>query len=417
MPGSTFSASDPLLRQLRRVRRRWNAHELVRAVLLLAAASAFLAALLILAALATAPPRFVAAATILAAAWLASAAGIALAMRGRWLRFETAHHRVDRRARLGGRLAALVDVGATPGGSSLRPLLLAENTAMLPLWAAGRLVPRRVAAGPLAAALAGAVALAAAVVLGPLFAPPPPPTVVVRDAHADRRPLRRGDAEHLPRGGLVAESQGSVEEADDADDSLLGRLADAVQHRVHRELWGEAEAIRAQELARNDARATPSDPPRDTSHQGEAEAPGGGESSGRVESAREPGDSDAATDVAESGGTPQVADAEPTAGALRGAGTADGAARGAGTGTSPDLYGAPSREGVHRTAAPFTLGLTANVHASGGGSRPPTGETPSQMPDSNPALAEQAEEAIAVPRAPVPAEYTAIVRRLFERAP
>jgi len=190
-----------------------------------------------------------------------------------------------------------------------------------------------------------------------------------------------------------------------------------VQHRVHRELWGEAEAIRAQELARNDARATPSDPPRDTPHQGQAEAPGD-ESSGRVEPAREPSDSDAgATDVAESGGTPQAADAEATAGTQRGADTADGAARGAGTGTSPDLYGAPSREGVHRTAAPFTLGLTADVHASGGGSRPPTGETPSQMPDANPALAEQAEEAIAVPRAPVPAEYAAIVRRLFERAP
>jgi hypothetical protein len=288
---------------------------------------------------------------------------------------------------------------------------------MLPLWAADRLVPRRVPAGALAAALAGAVALVAAVALGPVLAPPPPPTVVVRDPRPARLPLRRGATEQLPRGGLVAESQGSVEEPDDADDSLLGRLADAVQHRVHRELWGEAEAIRAQQLARNEVRATPADPPRDTPHQDQAEAPGG-ESSGRVEPAREPGDSDAgSTEFAVSGERPEVADAEATAGAHRGAGSADGPARGAGTGTSPDLYGAPSREGVHRTAAPFTLGLTANVHASGGGSRPPTGETPSQMPDANPALAEQAEEAIAVPRTPVPAEYATIVRRLFERAP
>jgi len=57
------------------------------------------------------------------------------------------------------------------------------------------------------------------------------------------------------------------------------------------------------------------------------------------------------------------------------------------------------------------------VHSSGGNSRPPTGETPLQMPDANPALAERPEEAVAVPRAPVPPEYVAIVRRLFEREP
>jgi hypothetical protein len=39
------------------------------------------------------------------------------------------------------------------------------------------------------------------------------------------------------------------------------------------------------------------------------------------------------------------------------------------------------------------------------------------MPDANPALAESAGEAIAVPRAPVPPEYAAVVRRLFEREP
>jgi hypothetical protein len=288
---------------------------------------------------------------------------------------------------------------------------------MLPLWAARRLVPRRAPAGPLAAALAGALALAAAVTLGPVLAPPPPPTVIVRDTRAGRLPLRRGASERLPRGGIVAESEVAAEDTDGGEDSLLARVADAVQHRVHRELWGEAEAIRAQELARSEAPETPPDPPRTNPRADRADAPGG-ESSGRVEPGSESQEPDAgATDVAQGGGTPEPGDAEPTAGVQRGAGTADGAARGAGTGTSPDLYGAPRDDGVHRTAAPFTLGLTADVHASGGGSRPPTGETPRQMPDANPALAQRLEEAVAVPRAPVPPEYIAIVRRLFERAP
>jgi len=417
MPGSTPSALELIPRQLRRVRRRWNTRELVGALLALAATSAILGALLVLAALAAAPRRFVAALTLLAVAWLASAVGIALAMRRRWLRPRTAHHRVDREARLGGRLAALIDLGSEPGASALRPLLAAENAAMLPLWAPRRLVPRRAPAGPLAAALAAALALAGAIALGPVLAPPPPPTVIVPDAHAARLPLGRGRSERLSRGDVIADSDSRAAADEPAEDSLLARMAEAVQHRVHRELWGEAEAIRAQELARSEGREPPRDPPRAEARNDETRAPGG-ESSGRVEPGSESREPDAgATDVAQDARTPQAGDAEPTGGTPRGGAAADGAARGAGTGTSPDLYGAPTGESIHRTTAPFTLGLTADVHATGGGSRPPTGETPLQMPDANPALAERPAEAVAVPRAPVPPEYAAIVQRLFERAP
>jgi hypothetical protein len=417
MPGSTSSALDPILLQLGRVRRRWNTRELVRAQLALAAVSAFLTALLVLAALATAPRRFVAAATLLAVAWLASAIGIGLALRRRRLPARAAHHRIDRHARLGGRLAALVDLGATAGGPALRPLLAAENAAMRPLWTAERLVPRRVPAGALAAAVAAAGALAAAIALGPVLAPPPLTTVIVRDTRAQRVPLRRAASEPLPRGGVVAEAQGTTEDAAEAEDSFLGGVADAVQQRVQREDWGEAEAIRAQELARAEEQEPSPDPRRERTPDGQVGAPEG-ESGGRVEPGNESREPDAgATEVAEGGGTPQPTDAEPTTGVQRGAGTADGAARGAGTGTSPDLYGAPAGDVIRRAAAPFTLGLTADVHATGGASRPPTGETPLQMPDANPALADRPQEAVAVPRAPVPPEYVAIVRRLFEREP
>src|SRR5262245_61640599 len=279
MPGSTSSALLPILRQLRRVRCRWNAREFIRATLLLGTASGALGALLVLAALGTAPRRFVAAAMLLVAAWLASAVAIGIATRRRWLGRRTAHRQVDRQARLAGRLTAIVDLGAREE-SALRPLLVAEGAAILPLWDARRLVPRRAPAGALAAALASALALVMAVALGPRLMPPPGPTLVVREAEAPRLPIRPGPHGTLSRGGAVAETP-SRGAADEADDSSLAGVAEALQYRLHRELWGEEEAIRAQEMARAEASETPPDTPRSSAgRQGEDEA--GGESTGRV---------------------------------------------------------------------------------------------------------------------------------------
>jgi len=414
MPGSTSSALLPILRQLRRVRRRWNTRELVRAALVLAAASGILGTLLVLAALGTAPRRFVAAAALLGVAWLASAVGIGLVTHRRWLSRRAAHRQVDRHARLAGRLAALIDLGSRDE-SALRPLLAAECAGILPLWEARRLVPRRAPAGPLAAAIASGVALAITVALAPVLLPPPGPTLIVRDAETPRLPMRPGRRGTLARGGAVAETP-SRSSADETDDSLLAGVAEALQYRLHRELWGEAEAIRAQEMAQAEAHETPPDPAR-TNASDEREDEGGGESTGRIEPGGESRDPDAAgMEVADGGGTPEGDRAEDGADTRRAGGTADGAARGAGTATSPDLYGAPTG-GLHRAAAPFTLGLTANVHMTGGAARPPTGDTPVQMPDANPALAESSRDAVGLPRAPVPPEYAAVVRRLFERAP
>ena len=412
MPGST-SSLQPILRQLRRVRRRWNTRELARAALSLAAASGIIGALLVLAALATAPRRFAAAAALLAVAWAASAVTIGLATRRRWLRRRTAHRQVDRHARLGGRLATIVDLG-TREDSALRPLLAAEAAAILPLWDAERLVPRRAPAGALAAAAAGAGALLAAVALAPTLLPPPGPTILVRDADAPRLPMRPGSRTALPRGGAVAETK-SPSAPDEADDSLLGGIADALQYRLHRELWGEAEAVRAQELARAEEPAP--GPAPEPSRADARSRDEGGESTGRVEPGGETGEPEGeGAEVASNGGAPDAGSPDAAGETRSGGGTADGAARGAGTATSPDLYGAPTGV-IHRAAAPFTLGLTAKVHVTGGGPRPPTGDTPLQMPDANPALAESPGEVIAVPHAPVPPEFAAVVRRLFEREP
>jgi hypothetical protein len=412
MPGSTSSALLPILRQLRLVRRRWNTRELVRAALLLAATSGVVGALLILAALGTAPRRFLPAATLLGAAWLASAVGIALATRRRWLRRRTAHRQVDRHARLAGRLTAIVDLGAREE-SALRPLLAAESAVILPLWDARRLVPRRAPAGALAAAIVSGLSLALAVVLGPVLLPPPGPTLIVRDTDTARLPMRPSQRGTLARGGAVAETPAHGATQED-DDSLLAGMAEELQHRLHRDLWGEEEAIRAEELARAEDPERPPDGARTESERKGDE--GGGESTGRIEPGGESREPEASgTEVAE-GGSPEPGSTEADAGERRAGGTADGAARGAGTATSPDLYGAPTG-GVHRAAAPFTLGLTANVHMTGGAARPPTGDTPLQMPDANPALVESPRDAVGLPRAPVPPEYAAVVRRLFEREP
>ena len=412
MPGSTSSALIPVLRQLRRVRRRWNTRELVRAALIVVATSALLGVPLVLAALATAPRRFVAVVTLLAAAWLASALAIGLATRRRWLRRSTAHRQIDRHARLAGRLAAIVDLGPREV-SALRPLLAAECAAILPLWDARRLVPRRTPAGALAAAVASGIALLSALALAPVLMPPPAPALIVRDA--DARGLRGGRTDRLSRGGAIAAVEGRGAQAG-GEESRLASMAEALQYRLHRELWGEAEAIRAQELAQSEG-PMPTDQPRaDVSEKRNDDD--GGESTGRVEpgsGSDEPESS--GTEVATNGGTPGAGDTATAGEATRAPGTADGAARGAGSGTSPDLYGAPTDGSIHRTAAPFTLGLTADVRLTGGGSRPPTGDTPSQLPDASPALAERPREAVAVPRAPVPPEYASIVRRLFEREP
>jgi len=413
MPGSTSSSLLPILRQLRRVRRRWNTREFVRAALSLATASGILGALLVLAALATAPRRFAAAAVLLAATWAASAVAIALATRRRWIRGRTGHRQVDRHARLGGRLAAIIDLG-TRQTSALRPLLAAEAAAILPLWNAGRLVPRLAPAGALAAAAASAGALVAALRLAPMLLPPPGPTIVLSEADAPRVPMGGGARSTLPRGGAVTEakSQGAP---DEADDRLPGGIANALQCRLQRELWGEAEAVRAQEIARGDAPEPAAEPSRaDAAARSDARD---GESTRRVEPGGETGEPEGQdTEVARNGGAPAAASPDAVGETRRGGGTADGPARGAGTATSPDLYGAPTGA-IHRAAAPFTLGLTADVHATGGGARPPTGGTPVQMPDANPALAEDAGEAVAIPRAPIPPEYAAVVRRLFEREP
>jgi hypothetical protein len=394
------------------VRRRWNTRELVQAALIVVATSALLGVPLVLAALATAPRRFVAVVTLLAAVWLASALAIGLATRRRWLRRSTAHRQIDRHARLAGRLAAIVDLGPREV-SALRPLLAAECAAILPLWDARRLVPRRTPAGALAAAVAAGIALLSTLALAPVLMPPPAPARIVRDV--DARGLRGGRTDRLSRGGAIAAVKGRGSQAG-GEESRLASMAEALQYRLHRELWGEAEAIRAQELAQSEG-PMPTDQPRaDVSEKRNDDD--GGESTRRVEpgsGSDEPESS--GTEVATNGGTPEAGDTATAGEAARARGTADGAARGAGSGTSPDLYGAPTDGSIHRTAAPFTLGLTADVRLTGGGSRPPTGDTPSQLPDASPALAERPREAVAVPRAPVPPEYAAVVRRLFEREP
>jgi len=416
MPGSTPSALEPIQHQLRRVRRRWNTRALVRALLASIATSGGAAALLVVAALSSSPPRFLGIAMLLGVAQLAAAAAIVVATCRGWLRTRTAHHGVDRHGRLGGRLATLIDLGRPPAaeGSALRALLAAQNVAMLPLWRRERLVPRLAPAGMRAAALGGVGALVVALVLGPVLVHPPEPAPIAPDAATTpRRSLRRAPLT-LTRGDAVGVPD-DMDGGGNDDGSVLARMAEAAQHGLHRALWGEEAALRAQALARAQAAETPTERP--DAHNG-GDVADGGETVGRVEPGGEMPERDGASlDVARGAGRPEADDATVPGGERRVTATADGAARGAGSSTSPDLYGRPSPGGVHQGTAPFALGLTADVRAVGGGPRPPSGETPLQAPDAHPPLAAERREAVAVPRTPVPSDYAVVVRRLFERTP
>lgn len=405
MPGSTPNALRPIRHQLRRARRRWNARQLARAALLSAATTASVAAALVLASLAASPGAFAVVALGLAAALLVAVAAITAHVRRGWIPARVAHRRVDRHARLGGRLAALCDAAATRSATTaLGPLLLAQNLAMLPLWRPRRLVPRLATPGATAAAVAGVAALALALRLGPVVFPPPPPTDVASQMRPTASPARGMPRVRAP-GPEAAPADGEAAPADDA--GTLAAAAEAVQHALHRRLWGEEEAIRVREAAR--AAETPAaDRPRNRLARGER--------GGRIEPGEPAAEGRSAPGTTPGEGSPAAGD--PTAAGEAGASgrTADGPASGAGSGTSPDLYGRPSVL-THRGAAPFALGLTARVRVAPAAPRPPTGEAPRQLPDAGPALAPEGDPAIGAPRAPVPAEYAGVVRRLFERAP
>ena len=429
MPGSTsIGPADAVARQLRRVRQRWNVHRVGRAALLVAALGALTVALTVLLALRLGLVGFALAATAVTLA--AAAAGVALvrsAMNG-WMRASRAAATVDARARLGGRLRTLVELGVhRPADDFFLPLLVEQNRAGLDLWRPEDLVPHLVPRAALAGALVAVSALVAVVVLAPALAPRMPAIeysehplgAVEPDGLANENPDRvvigSGDAPGEP-GAETSPSALAVADDVEGTESGLARLAAGLQERIRERLWGEgwrraAASMARAERARRRGRARPGSGGRDDASESEGWetarlAPGGatrrtrgrgrGSEAGRSEAAAEP-----APDAGETRGD------APT-------GTAVGreAAAGAGTGTDPNLLGEPM-EVRHTENEAFALGLTAHVRGPSRAGRRPSGETPAAEDDERPRLGGRQRPETAVARIPVPAAYEALVGELF----
>lgn len=248
-------AVDAVERQLRRVRRRKNLFELQRALYWSIAATGAAAALLLPVALLARVEVFAAVAwsTLVVLAVL----GVRLAgstVRGRLSRTDTIVW-VEREGALGGRMRTLLELGPRPALATafFHPLLVAAVRATLAAWAPRRLVPQRVPRGPLMAALAALVVLAAV-----RWAALAPPTV----PDAGFGGLRSADSRHHA-GDLATTAENRVPDAPSTSgapwsdteqrrsaagraDSRLTRLAGALQESVRGQVWGQAwERVRA----------------------------------------------------------------------------------------------------------------------------------------------------------------------------
>src|SRR5437867_1953629 len=142
MPDSTpRDVARTIRRQMRRVRWRRNLYELQRGVYLLIATATTVAATLVLLALRAETGAFALAVWGLFLAAVALAGTIAAMTRRRWLRAAATSFWVDRQARLGGRLATLVELEGRAPAPALLPLLVEENERRLPAWAPEKVLP------------------------------------------------------------------------------------------------------------------------------------------------------------------------------------------------------------------------------------------------------------------------------------
>jgi hypothetical protein len=429
MPGSTsIGPAEAVARQLRRVRQRWNVHQVGRAVLLMAALGALTVALTVLLALRLGLVGFALAATAVTLGALTAGVTLVRAAITGWMRASCAAATVDARARLGGRLRTLVELGVhRPADDYFVPLLVEQNRAGLNLWRPEDLVPRLVPRGAVAGALVAACALVAVVALAPALAPRMPAIEYsehplgpvepdgLTNGNPDRVVVGSGDAPGEPD---AETSPSALAVADDVEGTERGlaRLAAGLQDRIRERLWGEgwrrvAASRERAERARRPGRARPGSGGRDDANDGEGWeaarlAPGGATRRTRGKGrGREAGPSEAA-------GEPTPDTGETRGDAAAGSAVGHEAAAGAGTGTDPNLLGEPM-EARHTENEAFALGLTAHVRGPSRSGRRPSGETPAAEDDERPRLGGRQRPETAVARIPIPAAYEALVGELF----
>ena len=380
MPASSpIGAAEAVTRQIRRVRRRWNVHEVGHTGLLLVALVAGAAAATVLLALRMGLLGFALAGMAIALATLGAVFVLLRAAARRWLRAGSAAPTIDARAGLAGRLATLMELEARePADDFFVPLLVEQNRTRLSLWRPEEVVPRLVPRRPLAAAAAAVAALVAALLVAPGLAPQVP------EVEYSEHPLGAVDAGTLgggrpdrivvgsgdPPGRAGEESSPAalaVAGPTEGTQAGLAGLAAALQERIRDRFWGDGWRKVAASMARAETE-------RQLGGHGPAHPRGGRRGEGRSERWQEarlaPGTGDehagpGGREPAEPSAAQRAAadaTAEPGESEDGGAGgpAPAAAASGAGTGTDPRLLGEPS-ERLPGGNDVFALGLTAHV--------------------------------------------------------
>jgi hypothetical protein len=383
-----------VLRQLRRVRWRHNAHALQRMAYGAVATAALLAVVVLLLAVRATPPVFVAGSVVAAIALGVALIALARNAAHGWLGRARAAAWVDRTMQLDGRLLTLVDVRADDDDGFVA-VLERQTAERLPAWTPARVVPYAVPPGMLAAAFASVALLALAVVLAPRLRPAAP-RVVVSD-----RPMDWVAA--TGEGGESAETHllaPGTEQTTGADDGATvnggGDEPGALQAWLQRELLGDA---------------TPSWEDGDASLASAGRRPTADRARRTTRDATGAADASTPTPSADA-----VDDGTPRATHPGRGDTADGSgdAPGAGGGTDPRLFGDAAADGVVIRDR-FELAIAARVRTRQGGPGAPHGDAPVPEPDRHPTLAGGGRTDDPIHRMPVPVAWETLVRRLYVR--
>jgi hypothetical protein len=413
--------------QLRRVRRRWNARELQRVVGLLVALAAGAGIVVALLALLAPPAAFAVVGGAAALAGGLAAAGVLRDGIHRRLSAGRAAVAVDRRARLRGTLATLLEPAPAGRDDFFLPLLRAQNAARLPAWRPTALVPRLVPWGTVAVATASVATLLLLLALAPALAPAPG----ARDAATATGGFSR-HGEGVSRDGRLADTADTDQPAadagpaaapgDGAEDGAVA-LAAAVQARIRDRLWGEdrrapsagaspaaPRAGRPDDRPRRDGEGEPADGAEHDWERARLASGGGRPAPGRDPPRDAPRRGDEGGPEGARAGGARDDDHDP-----RPAGRGDAAA-GAGSGSDTELFGAPSADDTAESDT-FALSLAARLRGGGPAARPPTGAPPPAAADARPALAARQPDEAPVRRTPIPPGWEAIVRSVFARHP
>ncbi len=389
---------EPVLRQLRAVRRRSNLRLVQHAGAVWVAVLATVTGVVVLAALRAGRLGFLGVALLA----LAAALGVTVAVGRRvvrgWLPAGEAAAHVDASRALHGRVSSVTELRHRAHGD-LFALLVRQNLDALARWRPEDVVPEIVPGRAFAAAVAAVSFLALVVVLAPALRRPPPRVVVgdrridfvpAHDEHAGADRLLVAPGTEHPAPGADGSSTAREPGVPDAVADASTALQDWLQHALGvEERWEAGDQI--PDTREPDSRHAASKRRSDTRPvDGDGEAPGTGE----------PRDADGRT--ARSAGSDRPG-AEERGG---------GGGAGAGSDTDPTLYG-EARDEPAPGADRFELAIAARVRTRRGAAMDRWTAAPGPDADRQPALAGRQQAEQPGHRMPIPPPFAPLVRRLY----